>query len=221
MPSLASCRQLVYHIKREWNSLPKRYMLADMKPIPYTDVEINRICGIDEAGRGPLVGPVTAAAVILPVSFPTEQLNDSKKLSQQERIRVAREIVLHAIDWALGWSWPGEIDLVNIHHASLLAMKRAYLGIDTEVSLVVVDGKFTPRISTPVTSIVGGDAQIPSVMAASILAKTVRDSWMIGYSKVEPEYLFEKHKGYPTKEHRNRIQMLGLSQIHRSSFTVS
>lgn len=178
------------------------------------------ICGIDEAGRGPLAGPVTAAAVVLPPDFPFEMLDDSKALSEKKRTAAALVLLEKAVDYSLGWVWPGEIDRINIHHASLLAMRRAFNNLHTMPEQVLVDGIFVPDIPPPVYAIVKGDVKIREIQAASILAKTARDRWMIRYSWIDNRYGFEKHKGYPTKLHRERCITLGLSPIHRESFRV-
>ncbi len=178
------------------------------------------VCGIDEAGRGPLAGPVTAAAVILPPDFPFTILDDSKALSEKRRYEVLSAILDTAVDTGIGWAWPGEIDKLNIHNATLLAMKRAYMGLQTSVEMVYVDGKFIPDIPVPAKAVVKGDMKIREVQAASILAKTARDRWMIRYSWIDGRYGFEKHKGYPTKEHRIRCIEEGLSPIHRKSFRI-
>ncbi len=178
------------------------------------------VCGIDEAGRGPLAGPVTAAAVILPPDFPFTILDDSKALSEKKRYEVLSAILETAVDTGIGWAWPGEIDKLNIHYATLLAMKRAYMGLQISVEMVYVDGKFVPDIPVPSKAIVKGDMKIREVQAASILAKTARDRWMIRYSWIDGRYGFEKHKGYPTKEHRSRCIEEGLSPIHRKSFRI-
>jgi ribonuclease HII len=188
-----------------------------------------RVCGIDEAGRGPLAGPVTAAAVILPggsyarrtASTLFAALGDSKALSPENRTRAAALIKEHALAWAVGWSWPEEIDHLNIHRATLLAMNRALKGIHPLPDLVVVDGLFVPDCPCKAKAVVRGDQKVQSVMAASILAKTERDLWMVAYSKIESRYGFESHKGYPTPEHRMKIQRYGLSGIHRRSFRIS
>jgi ribonuclease HII len=178
------------------------------------------ICGIDEAGRGPLAGPVTAAAVVLNPGFDTSLLKDSKKLSKQKRHTAAAYIMNNSKRWNIGWAWPEEIDLINIHCASLLAMKRAFAGITCFVDLVLVDGKFAPAISAPCQPIIKGDSLVYEIMAASIVAKVSRDRWMERYSWIEPNYGFDRHKGYPTKEHRENCFRYGLSPIHRRSFTI-
>ncbi len=178
------------------------------------------ICGIDEAGRGPIAGPVTAGAVILSKEFPTGMLKDSKKLSPEVRDRAARIIREQSLAWSTGWAWPEEIDRLNIHRATLLAMIRAMRNLRLQPDLVLVDGRFIPPIQTACRAIVKGDDKIPSIMAASIIAKTERDRWMKRYALIESDYYFEKHKGYPTKQHREIIRKIGLSPIHRKSFRI-
>lgn len=187
---------------------------------PWTNLPQHRICGIDEAGRGPLAGPVTAAAVILPDDFPLEILGDSKKLTPLQRQKAVRIIMVHALACGLGWAWPEEIDDLNIHFATLKAMERAFGEIKSTCHLILVDGKFTPPIPGAVQAVVKGDSKVPAIMAASILAKTARDRWMERYSWIEGRYLFEKHKGYPTREHAERCAKYGLSAIHRKSFHI-
>jgi ribonuclease HII len=187
------------------------------------------VCGVDEAGRGPLAGPVTAAAVVLPGGRAARRnaaslfasLGDSKSLSLEERTRAAALIRAHALTWAVGWSWPGEIDRLNIHRATLLAMSRALSSIYPVPDLVVVDGLYVPECAMKAKAVVGGDRKVQSIMAASILAKTERDHWMTAYSKLESRYGFDAHKGYPTPEHRSLVQRYGLSRIHRRSFRIS
>jgi ribonuclease HII len=183
------------------------------------------VCGVDEAGRGPLAGPVTAAAVILPDDFasraPDARLGDSKCLSPSRREHAARSIRAHAVAWATGWAWPDEIDAMNIHRATLLAMWRAVTALPVAPGLLLVDGLFTPEVGVPARAIVRGDATEPPIMAASIIAKTERDRWMTAYAAREPAYGFERHKGYPTAEHRRILAALGPSPIHRASFRSS
>lgn len=178
------------------------------------------ICGIDEAGRGPLAGPVTAAAVILPQEFPVEILDDSKKLSDARRRRAAGIIIERAAAYAVGWAWNEEIDEMNILRASLLAMKRAFELLPIRPDRVLVDGLYTPEIDVPVQAIVHGDSLVNEISAASILAKVARDRWMIRFSWIDDRYAFERHKGYPTAEHRMRCAQHGLSCIHRKSFRI-
>jgi ribonuclease HII len=179
------------------------------------------LCGVDEAGRGPLAGPVTAGAVILGEGFPSDILADSKTLTARRRGRAATVIREKAVAWAAGWAWPEEIDRYNIHCATLLAMARALRALPVEPGLVLVDGLFAPPSLAPCRAIVKGDALVPEIMAASIIAKTARDLWMERYGRIEPEYKFEVHKGYPTPEHRELVKRLGPSPIHRRSFRIS
>ncbi|MDR1930122.1 MAG: ribonuclease HII [Treponema sp.] len=187
------------------------------------------ICGFDEAGRGPLAGPVSAAAVILPPGFPLELLDDSKKLTEKEREEALPEITGRAA-WGIGWAEASEIDEINILKASLLAMTRAWealvsafpryaAGASSEVR-GIADGLYCPRLPIPCRALVKADARVPEVMAASILAKTARDRMMLRYSWFYPEYGYEKHKGYPTKSHLTAIARWGLSPIQRLTFTV-
>jgi ribonuclease HII len=228
------------------------------------------LCGIDEAGRGPLAGPVCAAAVVLPDDFPMELLNDSKKLNPMRRETARRIIAERAFAWAVAWATHTEIDAINILQASLLAMKRAVeflLGDikeefltteDTELHGVlirksflppcspwlissssllpfgrpfaagavpagltaVVDGLYVPAVPLPCTPMVKADASVHAVMAASILAKTARDQLMEYYGGLYPQYGYERHKGYPTREHRALVRQYGPSPIQRKSFRV-
>lgn len=178
------------------------------------------LCGIDEAGRGPLAGPVCAAAVILPDDFPLA-LNDSKKLSPIAREKLAQAIFRGAYAWGIGWASASEIDEINILKASLLAMQRAYHAMCCRPPLpvrVIVDGTFVPDIPVPCESLVKADSQVREVMAASILAKTARDRLMEYYGIFCPQYGYERHKGYPTKAHRQAILRYGPSPIQRMSF---
>jgi ribonuclease HII len=191
------------------------------------------ICGIDEAGRGPLAGPVCAAAVILGRGFPEAILNggilnDSKKLSPGSREKARLLICSKAFAWGIGWASAAEIDAINILQASLLAMKRAYEEMASlfQAALsrdlhAVVDGLFVPDIPVPARALVKADAKVPEVMAASILAKTARDRMMLRYSWLYPEYGYDKHKGYPTRAHREAIARYGPSPIQRLSFKGS
>lgn len=180
------------------------------------------ICGIDEAGRGPLAGPVCAAAVILDEDFPTELLDDSKVLSEHKRLIAEQQIKEHAVAWAVAWATPQEIDRYNILQASLLAMKRAYGKIRTThpVDLAKVDGNKKPDLDCATVAIVKGDATVPAIMAASILAKNARDRFMVLADKKWPLYGFAKHKGYPTAEHRDACLLYGLTPIHRKTFSI-
>ena len=180
-----------------------------------------RLCGIDEAGRGPLAGPVTAAAVMLPDDFPRELLRDSKKMSPAARATAAAEMLRRKIPVGIGWAWPEEIDRINILQASLLAMSRAYQAMPLPAERAIVDGNRLPVLPVPAEAMVKADAKVPAVMAASIMAKVARDRWMIRYSWFEPAYGYERHKGYPTREHREICLRLGPSPIQRLSFHVA
>jgi ribonuclease HII len=177
--------------------------------------------GVDEAGRGPIAGPVAAAAVILPPGFPTEVLDDSKVLSCSRRQAAAAVIRERAVSWGIGWATHEEIDALNIHRATLLAMSRAIQAMSIRPERILVDGLYCPDCGIPGTAIVKGDATVPEIMAASILAKTARDAWMEEYALQEPQYMFEKHKGYPTAEHRRIVLEIGPSRIQRRSFRVT
>ena len=181
---------------------------------------VNLICGIDEAGRGPLAGPVYAAAVILGPDFDTEGLRDSKKLSETKRYSLAAHIKKNALAWSVGICSASEIDEINIHQATLLAMKRAIEGLNGYTSIkVMVDGLFCPQINFPCEAIVKGDDKVAEISAASIIAKTERDLKMIEIDKIYPGYQFKKHKGYPTKLHIEMIKSEGLCEYHRKSFS--
>lgn len=182
------------------------------------------ICGIDEAGRGPLAGPVSAAAVVLPEDFPVEILADSKKLSALKREAAAALIIDRAIAWALGWACPAEIDELNILNATFLAMERAFDGIGAviaqKIDVIIVDGNRKPPFDPRCLPIVKADNSIHAVMAASILAKTARDRAMERFDWLYPEYGYARHKGYPTAWHRATCLRLGPSPIQRLSFRV-
>ena len=183
-------------------------------------MQVNLICGVDEAGRGPLAGPVYAAAVILGSDFDTEGLRDSKKLSESKRYSLAVHIKKNALAWSVGICSASEIDEINIHQATLLAMKRAIEGLDGYRSIkVMVDGLFCPQVDFPCEAIVKGDDKVAEISAASIIAKTERDLKMIEIDKIYPGYQFKKHKGYPTKLHIEMIKSEGLCEYHRKSFS--
>ncbi len=179
---------------------------------------IEFIAGVDEVGRGPLAGPVVAAAVILHPQRPIEGLADSKKLSEKRREILALEIRERAFCWALGRAEPEEIDRINILQASLLAMQRAVAALTTQPTLALVDGNRAPQITCPVRTIVGGDASEPAISAASIIAKVSRDREMVELDGRYPGYGLAKHKGYPTKQHLQGLQLLGVTPIHRRTF---
>jgi ribonuclease HII len=176
------------------------------------------LAGVDEAGRGPLAGPVVAAAVVLGDPCSILGLADSKTLSAPRREALAGEIREHASAWALGMASVEEIDQMNILQATLLAMQRAVQGLGTAPDLVLVDGNRAPRLSCPVRTVVRGDATIQSISAASILAKVARDAILQELDAVYPGYGFAIHKGYPTAAHRQALHVLGPSPVHRRSF---
>lgn len=176
------------------------------------------VCGVDEAGRGPLAGPVFAAAVILDASCPIEGLNDSKKLSEKRRNYLALEIKQHAIGWAVAEASVKEIDSLNILRASLLAMRRAVEKLPIRPHEVLVDGLYCPETGLPSRAIVQGDSRVASISAASILAKTARDTAMLLLHDAFPQFGFATHKGYPTKAHLAALRMHGVSAEHRRSF---
>lgn len=176
------------------------------------------IAGVDEAGRGPLAGPVVAAAVILPNFIGLSGLADSKTLTQKHREVLERKIRQLSSGWSIGASSPGEIDRLNIHQATLLAMRRAILGLKQIPDYVLVDGRFYPSVPYPGEAIVRGDQSQPVVSAASILAKVFRDRYMRGLDVRFTGYGFSRHKGYPTKAHLKALQVLGPCREHRQSF---
>lgn len=179
--------------------------------------------GVDEAGRGPLAGPVAAAAVILHPDRPIDGLADSKKLSPERRDVIAGEIRARALAWSVAWADPAEIDALNILAATLLAMRRALLGLSVMPAGVRVDGNRLPNLclgsrTIEGEAIVGGDACVSEISAASIIAKTTRDRMMIALDKLYPCYEFARHKGYGTEVHRARLQEFGPCREHRLSF---
>ena len=179
--------------------------------------------GVDEAGRGPLAGPVVAAAVILDVRRPVAGLRDSKQLLPAARERLAGEIRVRATSWAIGWVDAAEIDVLNILQASLLAMRRALLGLAVAPARVCVDGNCCPGaamlgLCCAIEAVVQGDAMIQEISAASILAKVARDAYMTRAAGLYPGYGFERHKGYATWEHLERLARIGPSRLHRQSF---
>ena len=176
--------------------------------------------GTDEAGRGCLAGPVSAAAVILPDDFEHPLLNDSKQLTDHQRRQLREVIEREAVAWAVGIASAAEIDKINILNASILAMHRALDGLSIVPQAVIVDGnRFKPWRSLPYTTIVKGDGKLMPIAAASILAKTYRDDCMIELAKDFPQYQWQQNKGYPTKAHRDAIRQHGLSPHHRLTFT--
>ena len=176
------------------------------------------VCGIDEAGRGPLAGPVVAAAVILDLARPIPGLNDSKKLSGKKRDALAALIRERAVTWAVAEATVEEIDRLNILHATLLAMQRAVAGLSIKPERAMVDGNRCPLLAMPVEAVVKGDGKIASIAAASILAKTVRDAGMLALHAEYPHYGFDRHMGYPTAAHCAALATHGASPAHRRSF---
>lgn len=176
------------------------------------------VCGIDEAGRGPLAGPVVAAAVILDQARPIPGLNDSKKLSEKKRVALAELIRERAIAWAVAEASVEEIDRINILQASLLAMQRAVAGLIVRPTGALVDGNRCPKLEIPTEAIIQGDGKIASIAAASILAKTVRDAGMRVLNAQYPQYGFDRHMGYPTAAHFKALEEHGASPVHRRSF---
>ena len=176
------------------------------------------IAGVDEVGRGPLAGPAVAAAVILDETRPIEGLADSKTLSAYRREELSVLIRERALCWALGRAEVEEIDRLNILQASLLAMQRAVMALTLQPQLVLVDGNQAPSLAYPVTTVIRGDATVPSISAASILAKVARDAEMCDLDRRYPGYGFSVHKGYPTRAHIDALQKQGASPIHRRSF---
>lgn len=176
------------------------------------------ICGIDEAGRGPLCGPVCAAAVILPKGLTIEGLNDSKKLSEKKREQLFPVIQQHAISYGIGMASPQEIDELNILNATFLAMRRAVEQMKIQPVFALVDGNRCKNLSIPWECVVKGDAKVISIAAASILAKVSRDHYMEQLAVQYPQYDLQKHKGYPTKQHYEKIKQFGIAPFYRKSF---
>jgi len=176
------------------------------------------VCGVDEAGRGPLAGPVYAAAVILRSDHTIMGLADSKALSALQRERLSEEIRANALAWAVAFATVEEIDRLNILQASLLAMRRAVAALSVRPVKALVDGNRDPRLDCLTETIVKGDATVPAISAASILAKVDRDTEMLRLHALHPAYGLDRHKGYPTKQHLEAIRQHGVCEIHRRSF---
>jgi ribonuclease HII len=176
------------------------------------------IAGVDEAGVGPMAGPVVAGAVALPRDYKLPGLDDSKRLDEASRERLAQRIKADAVAWAIGVAEVEEIDHLNIYHASLLAMRRAIEGLKTKPDFVLVDARLIPDCAAPQRGVVRGDSLSASIAAASIIAKTTRDAMMIELDKQYPGYGFAAHKGYPTPRHFEALRRLGVSPIHRRSY---
>ena len=177
------------------------------------------ICGIDEAGRGPLCGPVYASAVILDSDLVINNLKDSKKLSKKNRDILYDEIKSKAVDYAYATASVEEIDKINILQASLLAMKRAFNLLSTKPDFIYIDGVYCPDIKiSPMEAVVRGDSLIKAISAASVIAKVERDKYMVQLDQEYPQYNLKKHKGYPTREHLQLIRQYGINKIYRLSF---
>lgn len=180
--------------------------------------EANFIAGVDEVGRGPLVGAVVTAAVILDPNNPIIGLTDSKKLTDKKRQALSIEIKEKALAWCLGRSEPEEIDQINILQATMVAMQRAVSGLQVTADYVLVDGNRCPDFGLPCQSVVKGDLKVAEISAASIIAKVARDDEMLALDKLYPEYGFASHKGYPTKAHFEKIAQHGVLNCYRKSF---
>ena len=179
---------------------------------------VSPVCGVDEAGRGPLAGPVYAAAVLLPTGLEIEGLNDSKKLSESKREALYDVICAQALSYAVAYATVEEIEAHNILGATFLAMNRAIAGLKPTPALALIDGNRNAGIDTASRCVVGGDAKCASIAAASILAKVSRDRYMLEMAERYPQYGFERHKGYGTKAHYEALRTYGPSEIHRPSF---
>ena len=176
------------------------------------------VAGVDEVGRGPLAGPVVAAAVVLHPQRPIAGLRDSKVLTADERETLAASIRERALAWALGRAEVAEVDRINILRATLVAMRRAVVALAADVHLAYVDGNIAPALPCPAVTVVGGDATVPAISAASIIAKVARDAEMRSAAADYPGYGFEHHKGYATRTHLAALQRLGPTPLHRRSF---
>ena len=184
----------------------------------YQRPDVKLICGVDEVGRGPLIGAVVTAAVILDPQQPIAGLTDSKKLSEKRRTELAVLIKQQALCWALGRAEPHEIDELNILHATMLAMRRAVAALNIKPDWVLVDGNRSPDFGVPATAVVKGDLLVPEISAASILAKVARDDEMQLLHQAHPQFGFADHKGYPTAAHLAAIARHGVLPQHRRSF---
>ena len=182
-------------------------------------MNIDLICGVDEAGRGPWAGPVTAAAVILDPNAPISGLTDSKKISEKRRVTIEPEIKDKAAYWCVAHAEPNEIDTLNIREATFLAMQRAIAGLRITPARILIDGNALPKdLPAPAEAIIKGDLKEPAISAASILAKTERDRLMVEFDAAYPEFGFAGHKGYGTAAHAEALQRFGPCPIHRTSF---
>ena len=184
----------------------------------YQRPEVQLICGVDEVGRGPLIGAVVTAAVILDPNKPIAGLTDSKKLSEKRRLALFSEIQEKALAWSLGRAEPHEIDELNILHATMLAMQRAVAGLKISPEYVLIDGNRCPALPMPSMAVVKGDSRVAEISAASIIAKVTRDAEMAALDLTYPQYGFAQHKGYPTPFHLERLAEHGATEHHRRSF---
>jgi len=192
--------------------------MPKIKPDPISSANPVLEAGVDEAGRGPLAGPVVVAAVILPARYELDSLDDSKRLSAARRERLAPEIESQAIAYNVQFIGVDEIDEVNILQATLNGMQRAVENLDPAPLRAMIDGNRAPRLSCEVITVIGGDRLVASISAASVLAKVYRDRLMLSMHDLYPEYGFDRHKGYPTAHHLDRLRVLGPCPIHRKSF---
>lgn len=195
------------------NEVARRQWLAEVY-----DKASDAVAGVDEVGRGPLVGNVVAAAVVLDPARPISGLRDSKRLSEARRETLAAEIRECALDWAIGEATASEIDQINILQAALLAMRRAVEGLRCAPVMALVDGNRTPELSCATYAVIKGDGWVPAIQAASIVAKQARDQQMLELHAVHPEYGFDRHKGYPTPVHLAALERFGALSEHRRSF---
>lgn len=186
--------------------------------LPLFDYAQELVCGVDEAGRGPLAGAVFAAAVILDPARPVAGLRDSKKLSEARRDALAADIKAHALAWSVAFCTEAEIDALNILQASMLAMRRAVEGLHLVPTLALIDGNRCPVMQVRSEAVIGGDDLVPAISAASILAKTARDAALRQLHLQFPLYGFDQHKGYPTELHLERLRLHGVSPVHRRSY---
>ena len=182
------------------------------------DLSAHQVCGVDEAGRGPLAGSVFAAAVILDPNNPIKGLRDSKKLSEAKRDQLAIQIKKHALSWSIAEASVQEIDQINILQATMLAMQRAVEGLSVQPTLALIDGNRCPKLAMAAHAIVKGDDKVEAISAASILAKTARDAALMELHQQYPDYAFDQHKGYPTALHLERLRAHGVSPVHRMSY---
>ena len=189
-----------------------------MPDLSYEGLHPGPVCGVDEAGRGPWAGPVSAGAVILAAGAPIEGLDDSKKLTAARREALARQIKAHALAWGIGFASAEEICALNILQATTLAMRRAVAAMAVAPVFALVDGNYAFDLPCPVRTLVGGDGLSASIAAASILAKTARDAVMVAFDRVHPGYGFAAHKGYGVPEHARALASLGPCAIHRHTW---